>query len=129
MKEEEFLKIVEESFKRRREIFSKKSKDYATEDVFSNFKRIAKMMEILGIDPTLPHGVACIYILLKMDRFCNLTFRKKGSKPQNESIQDTIDDWKNYLDLLEGIYIEYVNSKSPTKQQDLASSSRDGLEG
>lgn len=117
MREEEYLKIIEESYKRRREIHSKKTKDYATEDVLSNFKRVAKMIEILGIDPTKPHGIACIYILLKMDRFCNLTFRKK-TEPSNESVQDTIDDWKNYLDLLEGNYIEYQRNKASTKQND-----------
>lgn len=115
MKEEEYLKIVDESYKRRRKIHQNKTKDYATEDVLSNFKRVAEIMKILEIDPTCAHGVACIYILLKMDRFCNLVFRKKGKKPNNESVEDTIDDWKNYLDLLEGCYKEHIKSLSPSK--------------
>lgn len=115
MKEEEYLEILENSIKRRREIHSKKTKDYATKDVLSNFKRVAKLMEILEIDTTVPHGVACMYILLKMDRFCNLVFRQKV-EPKNESVEDTIDDWKNYLDLMEGNYIEYrKKQKSPSK--------------
>lgn len=113
---------MEESFKKRKELFEKKSADYATEDVLSNFKRVSKLMEILGVDPTCPHGIACVYILLKLDRFCNLTFRKK-KKPDNEAIKDTIDDMKNYLDLMEACYLEAQGELS-TKQE--ASSSRDG---
>jgi F0F1-type ATP synthase beta subunit len=111
MKEEEYLRIIEESQKRRRAIHTKKTHDYATQDVLSNFKRVAQIIEILGVDPTTPHGMACVYIILKMDRFCNLTFRKSGSSPKNEAVTDTIDDWKNYLDLLEANWIEYQRKK------------------
>lgn len=117
MKEEDYLKIVDESSKRRKKIHHKKTGDYATEDVLSNFKRVAQMMDILKIDPTVPHGVACIYILLKMDRFCNLVFRKK-TKPANEAVEDTLDDWKNYLDLMEANYKEWKRDQkesSPSK--------------
>jgi F0F1-type ATP synthase beta subunit len=107
MKEEEYKQIVENSWKRRREIHEKKTHDYATEDVLSNFKRVAEIIRILGVDPTTPHGMACVYIILKMDRFCNLVFRKSGELPKNEAVGDTIDDWKNYLDLLEANWLEY----------------------
>jgi F0F1-type ATP synthase beta subunit len=111
MIEEEYLRIIDESSKRRRAIHSKKTHDYATQDVLSNFKRVAQIIEILGVDPTTPHGMACVYIILKMDRFCNLTFRKIGELPSNEAVEDTIDDWKNYLDLLEANWIEYKKKK------------------
>jgi len=114
MKEEEYLKIIEDSWKRRREIHTKKTHDYATEDVLSNFKRVALMIQILGVDPTTPHGMACVYILLKIDRFCNLSFRKVGELPSNEAVGDTLDDMKNYMDLLEACYIEYTR-----KQKDI----------
>lgn len=113
---------MEKSYRKRRELFERKSSDYATEDVLSNFKRVGKLIETLGIDPTTPHGVACVYILLKLDRFCNLVFRKK-KKPDNEAIQDTIDDLKNYMDLMEACYLESLGELS-TRQE--ASSSRDG---
>ena len=118
MKEKEYLDIIKTSQGRRLQIHYRKTKDYATEDVLSNFKRVSQMIKILGVDPTVPHGMACVYILLKMDRFCNLVFRQKGIQPKNESVQDTIDDWKNYLDLLEGNYIEYRRKQeklSPSK--------------
>lgn len=107
MDESEYIKIIEDSLKRRRSIHTKKTHDYATEDVLSNFKRVAQIIEILGVDPTTPHGMACVYIILKMDRFCNLVFRKKGEEPSNEAVEDTLDDFKNYLDLLEANWLEY----------------------
>lgn len=113
MREEEYLKILEESQKRRREIHTKKTHDYATEDVLSNFKRVAQMIDILGIDPKTPHGMACVYILLKMDRFCNLAFRKTEDAPKNEAVEDTLDDWKNYLDLLEANWLESRKKQNP----------------
>lgn len=114
MKNEEYLKIIEDSRKRRAAIHTKKTHDYATEDVLSNFKRVAQMIKILGVDPTTPHGMACVYILLKIDRFCNLSFRKVGELPNNEAVEDTLDDMKNYMDLLEANWIEYKKQETPT---------------
>lgn len=115
MDDTEYSKIVEDSWKRRREIHTRKTHDYATEDILSNFKRVAQIIKILGVDPTTPHGMACVYIILKMDRFCNLAFRKSGDQPKNEAIADTFDDWKNYLDLLEANWIEYrKKQETPT---------------
>lgn len=121
MKEEEYLAIIKTSQGRRLRIHHMKTKDYATEDVLSNFKRVSLMIKILGIDTTLPHGMACVYILLKMDRFCNLVFRK-NQEPKNEAVEDTIDDWKNYLDLLEGNYIEYKREQEKRKKEKLSPS-------
>lgn len=115
MDDTEYIKIIESSWKRRREIHTKKTHDYATEDVLSNFKRVSEIIKILGVDPTTPHGMACVYIILKMDRFCNLTFRKSNDLPKNEAVEDTLDDWKNYLDLLEANWLEYRKQKeAPT---------------
>lgn len=114
MDEKEYLEILEKSQIRRRGIHTKKTSDYATEDVLSNFKRVAAIIKILGIDTTTPHGMACVYIILKMDRFCNIVFRK-NIEPKNEAVEDTIDDWKNYLDLLEANWIEWKRNKTPAK--------------
>jgi len=100
MKEETYLEMIKESFKRRLEIHVRKSHDYAsTQEILGNFKRVASLLGTLKVDPSCPKGVAIIYIMLKIDRLCNLIFW--GKKPKNESIQDTIDDLKNYCDLLE----------------------------
>jgi len=47
--------------------------------------------------------------VLKIDRFCNLAHNKK--KPANESLQDTIDDLKNYIDFIEGCWADEQETK------------------
>lgn len=106
MKMEEYRKMMTKSFKKRLKIHAKKSHDYATEDVLANFKRVANIMKVWKPDISTPHGVAFVYIVLKLDRFANLVFRNK--KPLNESVQDTIDDLKNYMDLMEACYNENI---------------------
>ena len=98
-------KIREKSFKRRWKIRETKAHDYATEDILSNFKRVSLLLEILGVDTNSPDGVAIVYIILKLDRLCNLLYRRIGT-PENESLQDTIDDLLNYVELLEEVLID-----------------------
>jgi hypothetical protein len=109
VRRDEYIEMVTQSFKRRLEIFKCKSYDYADQsECLGNFKRVAQILKLLKVDPTTSHGVAIIYIVLKMDRFSNLMF--SGKQPKNESIQDTIDDLKNYVDLLEAC-LKDVNQK------------------
>jgi len=104
MNREDYEEFMQDSFRRRLELARRKGADYATENIISNFKRMAKVIETLRVDPTKPHGVALIYALLKIDRLCNLL--SKNTRPRNESLQDTVDDLKNYIDLLEACLIE-----------------------
>lgn len=97
-------KIQKSSFKRRWELRNTKGHDYATEDILSNFKRMAMIMKIWNVDVTVCYGTALFYAFLKIDRLCNLVF--SGKEPANESIQDTIDDLKNYIDLMEECMID-----------------------
>ena len=99
------LEIEREDFGERMEIRIKKGRDYATDDVLSNFKRMAKLMEILSVDITKPTGTALYNIVHKIDRLCNILNRKNG-EVKNESIKDTILDMQNYIDLLKEILIE-----------------------
>lgn len=105
MRLEEALEIEKRGFEKRNKIRKSKAKDYATDDVLSNFKRVSQLIGILGVDASTPHGIAMVYALLKIDRLCNLVFRKV-SKPENESLEDTINDLKNYIDLLHENLIE-----------------------
>jgi len=106
MKLSECNDIQSKSFERRWAIREKKGHDYATDaDVLSNFKRMSGYASDFGIDVSTPHGIALFYALLKIDRLCNLMFRNK-TKPENESIIDTVDDLKNYIDLMEECMIE-----------------------
>ena len=85
---------------------AKKSADYATdEDALSDFKRVHVICAQFGIDPRRsPADCALFLTVLKMDRYCNL--RNKGAEPQNESTEDTILDWHNYIDLAYACDIE-----------------------
>jgi len=105
MKLEESKKIRRNSFIRRWAIKEAKTHDYATDDMLSNFKRVSTLVKTLDIDVGTPHGIGIVYILLKLDRLCNLLFRRK-SKPKNESLQDTVDDILNYMELLEEVLID-----------------------
>lgn len=79
-------------------ILESKGHDYAGEDVLLNFKQLHSILQILKIDMSKVEGVHMFYILIKLQRICNLLFNSKS--PKNESIQDTILDFRNYLDLL-----------------------------
>jgi len=97
-------KIQNASSERRWKIRKTKGHDYATEDILSNFKRMSCIMDAWNIDIHTPHGVALFYACLKIDRLCNLVF--SGKSPTNEPLQDTVDDLKNYIDLMEECMIE-----------------------
>ena len=107
MKLDKALKIQEEEFKECIKLRISKAKDYASdEDCLQNFKKIATLCKILSIDITRPCGVAMQDALLKIDRLCNLIFRKKIKDPINEPLRDSFRDLKNYLSLAEECLIE-----------------------
>jgi len=91
-------------FLRRSKLMENKSHDYADADVLSNFKRVARICRIWGIDVATPAGCAEYLAILKLDRHFNL--KAHGKTPQNESVNDTFLDLFNYLDLLRAILHE-----------------------
>jgi len=100
-----FNEIVKNSFSKRFAIFDRKSYDYATtEDCLSNFKRVSFICDKIHIDVSKPEGIALLYIIMKIDRLTNLL--NKGSHPKNESIDDTINDLQNYIDILRCLLYE-----------------------
>lgn len=99
---EDFTKLMLQRFEKRKEINYKKSKDYATDDVLSNFKRVGKVIEIMRIkELSAPLTYCFTLIILKLDRWINLLISKQP--PQNEPIEDTILDLQNYIDLTDGV--------------------------
>lgn len=97
---EEAKKLFDEGNKIRWEIREKKGKDYAHPDnIHLNFQQRAKIIEILEFDLTDPSQIALMDVVLKIQRIVNL--RKQGVTPENESLQDSYRDAKNYLDLSE----------------------------
>jgi len=107
MEIEEALKRRRECFNKRLEIRMKKAHDYAVEaNIHRNFETMAKLLELLNVDVTTPEGTCIFYILLKIDRLCNIFFRKNG-KVENETLEDTVAiDLPNYIDLLDEILLK-----------------------
>lgn len=99
MKQEDQLKFVEGLNEKGLELLKSKGYDYASDgDVLKNFKEMHQLIKLLGVDMNKVEGVNMFYILLKIQRLCNLLFSGKVAK--NESIQDTLIDLRNYTDLL-----------------------------
>lgn len=77
-----------------------KGNDYASVgDVLKNFKEVSTICDMLGIDSRNLYGTHMFYIILKIQRICNLLFSNK--KPSNESVEDTLLDLRNYIFLLQ----------------------------
>ena len=102
----ELIERMNKTHDDRMKLMGGKSDDYASqEDTLSNFKRMFVLCETLGVNPgRSPFDCAIFLLLLKIDRLCNL--RRKGAKPKNESVKDTILDAHNYLDLSEALMSE-----------------------
>ncbi len=99
MKQEEQLKFIEEINSKGIELLKSKGYDYASDgDVLKNFKQMNSLIKLLEVDMGKVEGIHMFYVLLKIQRLCNLLFSGKVAK--NESIQDTLIDLRNYTDLL-----------------------------
>lgn len=98
MNREQFTQVYNEIHNKRSSLMLGKAEDYANTDVLANFKRMSDLCGILQINPgKTPTDCALFLMLLKVDRWCNL--RSKSVSPKNESVQDTILDLHNYIDL------------------------------
>lgn len=98
MTQQEQLKLISEINEKGIELFKSKGHDYAGVDILKNFKQMHNVMQLLEVDISKIEGVHMFYILLKVQRLCNLLF--SGKEGKNESIQDTLIDLRNYTDLL-----------------------------
>lgn len=98
MNQKQQLELVEKINKQGIDILKSKGHDYAGDDILKNFKQVQQIISILQIDTSKIEGVHMFYIVLKIQRLCNLLFSNKVAK--NESIQDTLIDLRNYVDLL-----------------------------
>jgi hypothetical protein len=85
---------------------TRKAHDYATDDdVLSNFKRISKICDLMCIDARTKEGYAILMVILKIDRLCNLLFRRDGTA-ENEPVDDSFRDAAGYLVLARSIVNE-----------------------
>lgn len=79
-------------------ILSTKGSDYADEDVLKNFKQVAQICSILNIDARTIYGTHLFYIIIKVQRICNLL--NSGKTAKHESVRDSIIDLRNYISLM-----------------------------
>lgn len=108
MNKETQLQELDKTQKIQQTILGKKGNDYAsTEDVLKNFKEVSTICRILNIDSRTQYGTHLFYIILKLQRLCNLL--SSGKEVMNESIEDTLIDFQNYVFLLQC----GINEKTP----------------
>jgi len=98
MTQQEQLELISEINEKGIELFKSKGHDYAGVDILKNFKQMHNVLQLLEVDMSKVEGVHMFYILLKVQRLCNLLFSNKVAK--NESVSDTLIDLRNYTDLL-----------------------------
>jgi hypothetical protein len=98
MNQKEQLALIEKINAQGVELLKSKGHDYAGDDILKNFKQVNALCNTLGIDFSKVEGTHMFYIVLKIQRLCNLIFSDKTGK--HESIQDTLIDLRNYVDLL-----------------------------
>ena len=105
--EEIYNKMHEDIMK----ITASKRSDYANTDVLSNFKRVGEALKVLRIrELPAPLAYSFTMIILKLDRWINLIIQ--NTCPKNESVEDTVMDLQNYIDLSEALHYE-TNTKTP----------------
>jgi hypothetical protein len=118
MKNDRFLKLVEDRITRCKNLLFKKGSDYdkVDQDRLSSFKKVAAIANELEIDNFTGHtgsGVANMLFVLKQVRDANL--KHSNRPPQNESRTDTLDDMVNYIDLMVANEEDEFEKNSPRK--------------
>jgi len=88
MKQDEQLKIISDINEQGLSLLKSKGYDYAGEDVLKNFKQMQSLISLLEVDATKIEGIHIFYIILKIQRLCNLLCSNKVAK--NESIADSL---------------------------------------
>lgn len=117
MNQSDQLKFIESINKKGIELLKSKGHDYAGVDVLKNFKQMHQLISLLEVDTSKVEGVHMFYIILKIQRLCNLLFSNKVTK--NESISDTLIDLRNYTDLLNCTLEEKNNENRTPKVGDV----------
>ena len=117
MTKTEQKQFLENSHSKLMSILNLKGNDYAGDDVLLNFKQMHSMMSLLKIDMSKIEGTHMFYILLKIQRLCNLIFNDKT--PNNESLNDNLEDLENYIKLMRCTLEEKRLNSITTLQDDL----------
>jgi len=124
---EKFFTLCKALNKERLGLMERKGADYADDaDFLDNFKRVGLAFEILKLH-LLPawFRYSFFLLLLKLDRWANLV--RKGSKPKNEGVVDTVKDMHNYIDLTYGLQLDYDELSEIEKKLFYEPSDFDGI--
>jgi hypothetical protein len=98
MNNQEFEQIVEQINTQRTALMRGKTHDYdLASDRLASFKQVAAIAKVLQVNCHTGSGIATVLLILKMVRDANL--KSSGTAPSNESRNDTVIDWHNYIDL------------------------------
>jgi len=99
MDEQAYIRLTEANFERRIQIHKQRSTDYTagSDDVLLNFKKVAQICHILGVDFTDESDAAMFHVIHKIVR--EMQLKKAVAMPQSESREDTLLDLANYVDL------------------------------
>jgi len=117
MTRDQQIEFLERTHKEAIALLKRKGSDYSSEDnVLKNFDQMYEMMKILEVDTSKKESVYIFYILIKLQRLCNLIFNSKT--PANESLMDTLQDFENYIKLLRCNFKEQEPEKN--ESSDLA---------
>ena len=106
IRQDELLKVAEQTFNNCLEILKKKNSDYCGKtDAYTNFKNYSR----LGLKVSVEEGILT-RMVDKFSRLINLTYN--SDNVEDEQIEDTIDDLINYAVLLK---CWIINSKKAGK--------------
>jgi len=93
------LEFSERIHKKAMGLMSKKNKDYSEEEsVHDNFRAQSLLCYILDVEAGTLSGAIEFLILFKIHRLFRLI--NNGETPENETLEDTVVDLHNYIDLL-----------------------------
>jgi hypothetical protein len=94
---------MDRAFLRMIEMNQKKRADYAGSDPFSNFRKVAAMMQLEGYD----HIEDCMTMVCrKIARINNL----RGRSPKNEAVIDSYEDLAVYATLLFAMVLQHAST-------------------
>ena len=110
MNKQEQIELITKLDKDLINILDSKGKDYATEDVLSNFKQVSSAAKALNIDITDATNYALFMVILKIARLTNLINNNKI--PNNEGVEDSFIDLIGYAKLAYCNYKDKINEST-----------------
>ena len=115
MTNQEFYKLMSDTFESAKKIAEAKGKDYTkgSEDALANFKEGGKSIDVAPIE------VCWIFMNKHYQAITN--YVKTKGRSESEPISERIKDMINYLVLMQGLIIEMQGNKYPESSYSMTS--------